>query len=192
MVRTEEKRKRRNEYHLEWTKKNPEKVEQYNQRFKEKHPDYATKYYKGYYQVNKKEMLEKHAMWRECNVKMDTVYFFVDKDGKIIYIGSSSRFRERISSHCTANSNLKMNAEEMVDKYKLSIILYKDFTEYNLSRDDLYYLESYFKGSTKEIIKTNAVHCNEKNLTRSKEDLIDIAINKVQYKAFQQLSRYLN
>lgn len=172
-------------------KKNREKVKQYAQKFYENHPNYATNYYKEYYKVHKEDMLKKQAKWRECNVKMDTVYFFMDKNGQTLYIGSSSRFRDRISAHCTANSNLKMSAEEMVDEYNLEKIIYKDFTQYNLSRDDLYYLESYFKENTKEIIKTNAVHYDEKHLTRSKEEL-EILTESIDFQEFEQLDRYLN
>lgn len=192
MEKTEEERKKYNEYQRNWRENNSEKIERNTQKFYESHPNYAKNYYKEYYKVHKDDIRKKQALWRELNAKMDTVYLFEDKRGQTLYIGSSSRFKERMSAHCTANSNLKMSAKEMIDKYNLSMIIYKDFSKYNLSRDDLFFIESYFKENIKEIIKTNAVNYNEKNLTRSKEELTNIATKQVVYKKFVQMDRYLN
>lgn len=177
------------EYHRIWKKNNSEKVKGYRKKYYENNKDY----FKNYYKEKKEIILENARRWREKNEKMDAVYFFINNEGENFYIGSSSIFETRMSAHCTSNSNLHMTAEEMVSDsdINLSTILYKDFTSYNLSRDDLYFLERWYKNNTKELRKTNQVYYKEENLTRSKEELIDLAENQVEYKEFEKLDRYL-
>lgn len=187
---------------METTIKQKEYIKKYKKEHKEEQKEYMKNYYKNnksyyktyfqiYYLEHKEHMLETARKWREENAKIDTIYMFIDNNENTIYCGSSSRFRERISSHCTSNSNLNMSAEEMVDKYNLEKIIYKDFTQYELSRDDLFFLEFHQKENTKEILKTKKVHVNEENLTRSKENLIDI-LNQVKWQTFNKLDKYLN
>jgi GIY-YIG catalytic domain. len=177
---------------MEMTTEQIEKRREYNKNYYINNKDYFKNYYKEYYIQNREHILQKQSLWRQENIKMDTVYMFVNNEGETLYIGSSSRFKERISAHCTSNSNLNMTAEEMVDEFGLEKIIFKNFDEYNLSRHDLFFLEYYFKSNTEEIIKTSEVHYNEEKLTRSKSELIDIATNKVKWEEFNKLDRYLN
>lgn len=79
----------------------------------------------------------------------------------------------------------------MVSEWFLDKIEYQNYAEYNISRDDLYYIESYHKNKEKEILKTAEVHYNEDKLTRSKEDLETLA-NSVEFVEFDKLEKYLN
>lgn len=162
-------------------------MENSTRKFKEKHPDY----WKQYYRDHKKQILQTGKQWREDN-KGDYIYFHISEDGEILYIGSSGGrpFIERQSLHMNGNSNIKLTINEYVGKYNFSDIIYKDFTNLNLSRQDLYFIEKYFKDRYKEIIDSRKVHYNKEKLTRSEEELIEIA-ESVEFKEFD-IDRYLN
>lgn len=163
-----------------------EKRREYQKRWLDKNPDY----FKEYYQNHKQRILDNHKKWLEEKA-IDSIYCFVNTDGNVLYAGSSARFQERISSHCTKHSHLKMSAEEMVMEWGLDKIMYQDYSEYNLSRHDLYYIESQFKLKNKELIKTAEVHFDENKLTRSKNEL-ELLSDSLEFIEFEKLERYLN
>ncbi len=162
---------------------------EYNRKWRQEHP----LYWKEYYKDHKKEILKNNAKWRENN-KADVIYFHISEDGRILYIGSSGQRAvvERQSAHLTGNSNLKMTVEEYIEKYRFSTIMYKDLTRFNLSRHDLYFLESYFKKNHVQVLDGNNVKYKEDELTRSEDELIRIA-EQEEYKLFNfDLEKYLN
>ncbi|OOM81836.1 hypothetical protein CLPUN_08140 [Clostridium puniceum] len=185
MELTIEQREEYNEYHRNYRKNNPEKFKKYREDRKD--------YQHNYYIQNYENIRLQQKGYRDNNLKFDAVYFFMFNE-EISYIGSSARFKERMSAHCCGDSNLKMSAEEMVQAKLLNKILYKDFNEYNLNRADLYFIEQYEKdrNCNNEILgKNNKVPYKEENLSRSKEELIKIA-NEIEFKEFDKLDRYLN
>lgn len=182
----EKKREYQKKYQKEYWKNNKERLKELNKKWLEDHPDY----WKNYYKEHKEHMLFTQKMWREQNA-IDSIYCFVNTDGNILYWGSSARLTDRLSSHCTANSHLKMSAEDMVNLWGLDKIVYQDYSEYGLSRDDLYYIESYCKSKEKELMKTSEVHFDENKLTRNKESLEELA-DSLEFIEFNKLERYLN
>lgn len=157
----------------EWENNNTMEMTQqeYMKEWKRRNPDY----FHNYYLAHKEHMLETARLWREAN-KGDFIYFYVNTDGDNLYIGSTGGrcFIERASFHLCSHSNLKMSAEDLVNDYNLECILYKDLTEYNLSRNDLYYLEKFYIEKEGAILNKKPINI-EGNLTRSKEELINIA-----------------
>ena len=141
--------------------------------------------------MNKEHIRENQKEYRDNNIYLDAVYFFLTPENKPIYIGSSSRLKERLSAHLTNNSNLELTIEQLVNDYSLKKIVYKDFTEYNLSRNELYFIEDYYKQISKEVLGKIRAFKDEEKLDRSKEELIEIA-NQVEFKEFEKLDRYLN
>lgn len=188
---TVEQKEKRSEYMRDYYQEHKEEILAHSREYYKNNRDYYRDYYKKYRVIHKEHMAETQKKWREFNDKRDTVYMFINDFGNNIYVGSTTYKNTRLSNHLTGNSNLKMTAEELVNNYLMVGIIYKDFTEYNLSRDDLYYIESYFKESQGEILGVKPVTVNEENLTRSKEELIEIAENKVEYQEFN-IDRYLN
>ena len=149
------------------------KKEYFKNYYKDNREDFL-KRFKEYYKNNKEDLDEKNREWREKN-KGDFVYFHLNEDGKILYVGSTSRpLNERMSAHMTGNSNLNMTIEEYIDKYNFSTILYKDFTKYKLNRCDLYFIEGYFKEKFGEIIKNKVPNPKDEKLSKSKDELIKI------------------
>lgn len=183
----EKKREYQKKYQKEYWKNNKERLKELNKKWLEEHPDY----WKNYYKLHKEHMMFTQKMWREFNDKKDIVYKFVDDKGTNIYVGSTTYIGTRLGNHLVGNSHLKMSAEEMVEEWGLDKILYKDFSEYNLSRDDLYYIESYYKSKEKELMKTSEVHFDEDKLTRSKEEL-QLLSDSLDFIEFNKLERYLN
>ena len=181
-----EEKQSKSEYNKDYWIKNKERMKESHKKWLEAHPNY----WHEYYLKNKEHMMYTQQIWREQNA-IDSIYCFVNNKGQVLYWGSSARFQERISSHCTANSHLKMSAEEMVSKWNLDKILYQDYSEYNLSRNDLFYIERYYKLVENELMKTSEVHFQEEKLTRSKEEL-ELLANSLEFIEFNKLERYLN
>ncbi|OOP74135.1 GIY-YIG nuclease family protein [Clostridium beijerinckii] len=190
MEMTIEQKEKRKEYMRGYREENREKLNAYSREYYKNHKEYYQNYYKNYYLENKDRILMNHKLWVDQK-SIDSIYCFRNIDGKVLYWGSSSRFQERISAHCTANSHLKISAEQMVSEWFLDKIEYQNYSKYNLSRDDLFYLESYQKSKEKEILKTAEVNFNEDKLTRSKEALEELADN-VEFVEFDKLDKYLN
>lgn len=163
------------------------KKEYFKNYYKDNREDFL-KRFKEYYKNHKDDLDEKNKEWRESN-KGDFVYFHMSK-AKVLYIGSTSRpLIERQSAHLTGNSNLKMNVEEYIKKYKFSKILYKDFSKYGLNRCDLYFIEGYFKEKFGEIIKNKVPNPKEEELSKGKDELIKIA-EEVELEEFD-IDKYL-
>jgi len=174
-----------------WKLEHKEEEQAYHKNYYENNKDYFRDYHKIYYLEHKEHMLATAKRWREEN-KGDFIYEYINEEKEIIYIGSTARcFIERTSFHLNGHSNLELTAEEMVFELGLDEIRFQNYKEYNFSRDDLFFIESYLKENTKEILKTNAVHYNEGNLTRNKEELIDI-MTKTEWETFDKLDKYLN
>lgn len=203
MEMTQEQREKYNreyqrEYQKEYRKNNAEKIIEYNREYRKNNPEKfrgyrekAKDYLTNYYKEHREHIREQQKEYRENNVYLDAIYFFIDKNNETLYLGSSARLNERISSHMTANSNLKMTAEELAE-IGLKKIIYKDFSEYGLSRADLFFIEQYFKNKVKELIECRkSVGYKEEELTHSKEELIRIA-EETDYKEYKKLERYLN
>lgn len=186
MEMTIEKKEKRKEYMRGYREENREKLNAYSREYYKNHKEY----YQNYYLENKDRILMNHKLWVDQK-SIDSIYCFRNIDGKVLYWGSSSRFQERISAHCTANSHLKISAENMVSEWFLDKIEYQNYSKYNLSREDLYYLECIWKSKEKEILKTAEVNFNEDKLTRSKEALEELADN-VEFVEFDKLDKYLN
>ncbi len=183
MEMTIEQRKIRNQKQREYYKNNPEKFKKYREDRKN--------YQHDYYIQNYEKIRLQQKEYRDNNLKLDAVYFFMFDD-EVSYIGSSARFQERMSAHCCGDSNLKMSAEEMAQANLLNKIVYKDFSEYNLSRSDLFFIEGYFKENADELIECKkTVGYKEEELTRGKDELIRIA-EETDYTEYEKLERYLN
>lgn len=170
------------------TEEQKEKQREYNKMWREKNPDY----FKEYYKEHRKKILESAKRWREEN-KGDYVYFYINKDGSNIYIGSTGGrpLVERTSFHLNSHSNLQMSAEDLVNDHYLTCILFKNFNEYKLSREDLYAIEKYYKDEQGSILNKQTIIIHEENLTRSIDELIEIAEN-TKYEEFKKLEKYLN
>ncbi|OSA91025.1 UNVERIFIED_ORG: hypothetical protein B2H93_14810 [Clostridium botulinum] len=164
---------------------NREDYKKYQREYYKNHKEY----FKEYYENHKERILQFNKEWRE-KYKGDYVYFHMDNLDEILYIGSTSRVMiERQSLHMNGKSNLKMNEEEYKKKYGFKNILYKDFTKYNLNREDLYYIESYFKDIYEEKIKGKSVRYKIEKLSKKKEELIQIA-QLEEFQEFNKLNRY--
>lgn len=188
---TIEKREKYNDYMRDYRKNNPDKVREISKRHYENNKEYYREYYKDYYKAHKFEILNTAQKWREEH-RIDSVYFFINSNIETLYIGSSGgRLNERMSAHLTNNSNLGLTIEELVFDLKLSKIIYKDFTQYNLNRQDLYWIENFYKESCENEVlgKLKAPQVEESELSRSVEELIEIAEN-TEYTEYK-LERYL-
>jgi hypothetical protein len=134
-------------------------------------------YYQEYYNENKEDYVRNRERYNERH-DGSYIYFHISEDAEVIYIGATSNMGYRQSAHMTNDSNLKMTFEEYQDLYNFSIITYKDFTKYNLNKQDLKFLEHHFKYIYNEVRKGNKVHYLEHELSRSVEELINIAIRE--------------
>lgn len=190
MEMTIEQKEKRKEYMKGYREENREKLNAYSREYYKNHKEYYQNYYHNYYLENKEHILMNHKLWVEQN-SIDSVYCFKNIDGNILYWGSSARFQERISAHCTKNSHLKMSAEEMVSEWFLDKIEYQDFSKYNLNRHDLFWIEKFYKETQEEILKGNAVICDLNKLSRSEDELFEI-INNTKFTIFDKLEKYLN
>jgi Ni,Fe-hydrogenase I large subunit len=191
MEMTMEQKQRKYEKETEWRENNPDKIKEYNKRSYEKNKEKQSLYYREYYYPNHREiMLERGRKWRELNDKLDCVYLMKNNKFENIYIGSTTH-KARFSAHLTGNSNLKMDAEELVNNYNLSSIIYQCFDEYDLNRHDLYWIEKFYKDTQGEIFKGNSVPCDLSKLSRSEDELFEI-INNVEFIEFCKLDKYLN
>ena len=148
-------------------------------------------YHRGYYQEHKDKMLCQARDWRILN-SGQFIYFMIDEDGHYIYTGQflDRPIIERLSLHLHGKSNLHMDANTMQEKYNLALVCYKHFDKYNLNKQDLNFLENYFKTEYENILGKNGVHFDEGNLSRSKEELLKIALEE----PLQEFSfdKYLN
>jgi len=191
MELTIEQKQRRSATQKQWRENNPDRVKELNNQYKNANKEKLKEYHADYYKLNKEHIRENQKEYRDNNIYLDAVYFFLTPENKPIYIGSSSRLKERLSAHLTNNSNLELTIEQLVNDYSLKKIVYKDFTEYNLSRNELYFIEDYYKQISKEVLGKIRAFKDEEKLDRSKEELIEIA-NQVEFKEFEKLDRYLN
>ncbi|MDU1603523.1 MAG: hypothetical protein E6845_11195 [Clostridium sp.] len=129
-------------------------------------------YFKDYYLKNKEKMKENHEKYLDSN-KGEFVYFHLDKDGEVLYVGSylDRPIAERQSAHLTGNSNLKMTAEEYKEKYGLDKIIYKDYFGFMFNLDELHFVENYFIEKYKPILNKVRPKFNEDNFALKKEGL---------------------
>lgn len=165
---------------------------EYGKKYYREHEDYFREYRKEYnpkYYQEHKEELKEYAKQYHKNHREDVVYFHLDSNGICNYIGSVTRnLKERQSAHMTGNSNLEMDMLEYIEKYDFSDIYYKDFTKYNLNKTDVRFIEKYFKKRFKEKIPS-PVYFNKEKLSRSEDELIEIAENE-DFQKFD-LSKYI-
>lgn len=136
-------------------------------------------YHRGYYQTNKDRMLTQARDWRILN-SGQFIYFMVDEEGHYIYTGQyfERPIVERLSFHLYGHSNLHMDAKELQEKYQLSLVCFKDFKRYNLNKNDLNFLENYFKTEYKNILGKNKVNYDESLLSRTPKELLKIALEE--------------
>ncbi|KQB79666.1 hypothetical protein AK964_01580 [Clostridium butyricum] len=129
-------------------------------------------YFKDYYLKNKEKMKENHEKYLDSN-KGEFVYFHLDKDGEVLYVGSylDRPIAERQSAHLTGNSNLKMTAEEYKEKYGLDKIIYKDYEGFMFNLDEIHFVENYFIEKYKPILNKVRPKFNEDNFALKKEGL---------------------
>jgi hypothetical protein len=148
-------------------------------------------YYKGYYKVHKNIMLTQARDWRALH-KGQFVYFLINEDGNYIYCGEffERPIIERLSLHMRGKSNLKMDANTLQEQYNLSLVCYKDFKKYNLNKQDLHFIENYFKSEYVNVLGKNKVKFNEDELSRTPKELISIALEEP-YNEFN-FDKYLN
>ncbi|NSB12107.1 hypothetical protein [Clostridium beijerinckii] len=147
-------------------------------------------YRRAYYSCNKITMLENAQRWREAN-SGKYIYFIVNEDGASIYTGSylDRPIVERISFHLHGHSNLHMDAMELQEKYQMSTVLFKNFKEYGLNKQDIHFLENYYKTEFVNVLGNNKVRFNEDELSMTKEELIQLA-ESVPYEEFD-IDKYL-
>lgn len=193
MEMTIEQKQKNAEKSKEWRLANPEKVKESSKRNYEKNKEKYSLYYKKYYQnpEHKQKILETGRKWREQN-RGDFVYKFLNESKEVLYIGSTARcFVERVGFHLLGYSNLELTAEQMVFELGLEEIKFQNFKEYNLNRQDLYFIEAFWKQKEKELLGKKLPKVNESELSRSKEELIELT-NKVEWEIFDKLDKYLN
>lgn len=188
---TREQKEKRNEYMRGYREEHREEINAYSRDYYKEHKEWYQNYNKIYTANHSEEKAETARLWRIENTRY-VVYFHMNKKNECLYIGSSARpIIERQSAHLTNNSNLKIDAKEYQEKFEITEIKYLDFTELGINRQDLYYLESYLKSITKEVLGKMSVPYKEEELSRSKEQLREL-INKVEFIKFDKLERYLN
>lgn len=171
-----EEREKRNKYYREYRKKNAEKIKTYHQL---------------YYIQNRDHILELNQIWHEENKKF-IVYYHINKDDEILYIGSSARvLGERQSSHFSNSHSKLYKDNDYKEKWEIKKVLYQDFTDYKLTRDDLYFMEKYQKDSKGELLGVKPVSFKEDKLSRSKDELIYLS-ETVPTQEYKKLKKYLN
>ncbi|VYU50982.1 hypothetical protein [Clostridium butyricum] len=145
---------------------------EYHKNYYKENKEYFKDYYKNYYLKNKEKMKENHQKYLDSN-KGEFVYFHLDKDGEVLYVGSylDRPIEERQSAHLTGNSNLKMTAEEYKEKYGLDKIIYKDYFGFMFNLDELHFVENYFIEKYKPILNKVRPKFNEDNFALKKEGL---------------------
>lgn len=133
-------------------------------------------YRRAYYCSNKTTMLETAQRWREAN-SGQYIYFILDENGHSIYTGSylDRPIVERISFHMCGHSNLHLNAVQLQEQYQMSQVLFKNFKEYGLNKQDIHFLENYYKTEFVNVLGSNKVHFNEDELSLTQKELINIA-----------------
>lgn len=190
MEMTMEQREKKSAYGKYYYKEHKEEMNAYSREYYKEHKEWFSNYNKIYTANHSEEKAETARRWRIENTKF-IVYFHMNIKGECLYIGSSARpIIERQSAHLTNNSNLKMNSREYKEKYEIAEIKYLDFTEFGINRQDLFYLESYLKSITKEVLGKMSVAYREEELSMSKKILQEL-VNKVEFKIFDKLDKYL-
>ena len=182
-VETEKVINKRKEYLQIWNLENKDKVIEAQNKFKEQNPNY----WKEYYKSHKEDIKRNTERWVEEHKGM-FVYFHISKNSEILYIGKTENLEIRQSAHLTANSHLKMDIEQYIEKYDFCTILYKDFTKYNLNDEDLSFLENWHKENYEEIIKGRNVKYKEELLSKSPEELISLC--KLEQMVLFNLDKY--
>ena len=173
-----------NSYFRNYYKEHKERYKQYNKEH------YSREYFK-LYRKNNEEKIEKIRLKQKKKNNGNYIYMLVNSnsDGNnIIYIGSTTDIMNRMSAHLTGSSNIHLNYKELVKKYDLERILYLDFSEYEISRNELYYLEYYLKQKHKEIIDNNVRIDLDKISDKRKKQLENI-LSKLNFKTFDD-SKY--
>lgn len=149
---------------------------EYSQNYYQENKEYYHDYYMEHKEKYKDSAMVTARNWRMLN-QGDYVYFLVSEDNEQIYTGSyySRPLIERISFHMHGHSNLHMTASELEEKFGLSVCLFKNFKKYGLNDHDLMFIEDYFKNKYPQILGKNKVPWKEEKLSKSKEELIQIA-----------------
>ena len=145
---------------------------------------YNSEYHKNYYAENKDRIKENIKRWKENN-KGSYVYFMMDSLENYIYIGSTNDLNTRLSCHLTGNSNLKSTYNQLVAEYDLNKIMYKDFSEKNISRLELFYLEYLCKQQYKDKIGKNNINIDFSVLDNDRKEELKVLLNETEFKIFE-------
>lgn len=173
------------------TQNNKDKYAETKKRWRENNKDRLKTYHQLYYIQNRDHILELNQIWHEEN-KRFIVYYHINKDDEILYIGSSARvLGERQSSHFSNAHSKLYKDEDYKEKWGIQKVLYQDFTDYKLTRDDLFFIEKYQKDSKGELLGVKPVSFKEDKLSRSKEELIYLS-ETVPTQEYKKLKKYLN
>lgn len=156
---------------------NKEEYKKRNRKFRENNP----LYYKNY----RKEHPEKIEKARKKQIEKnsgDFIYFFFDWKMRVIYCGSTTNLKARIQQHFTGNTSIGVTFDNLCDghnEYDYMITCYKDFTKYDLTRLELYYIEKFLKDNCfNEKIESPVYRSFDDISEDRKRFLEDIAINE--------------
>jgi hypothetical protein len=138
--------------------------------------------------------------WRRKQINFDKkytgaggnyLYTYLSSNNEPIYVGSTSNMNVRQQQQLTGNSNLKMNINELIEKYDFKRIVYKDFEE--LNREDLYVIEGMLQRKSKPKIEMNDVRLFREGTSRSNRELFKIMDNlDIEEMDEFNISRYKN
>jgi hypothetical protein len=138
--------------------------------------------------------------WRRKQINFDKkytgaggnyLYIYLSSNNEPIYVGSTSNMNVRQQQQLTGNSNLKMNINELIEKYDFKRIVYKDFEE--LNREDLYVIDGMLQRKSKPKIEMNDVRLFREGTNRSNRELFKIMDNlDIEEMDEFNISRYKN
>ena len=98
--------------------------------------EYNRKYYSANREYYSAYSIKNGKKYREAK-KRNCIYKLINKNGNVVYIGSTSSFKVRFSNHCDCNSSLKLTQErwnELEGDYWQ--VAYTD-----VNREELFYIE---------------------------------------------------
>lgn len=97
------------------------------------------KYGKKWYE-NNKEYYRNYYKIYDNNLVRNAIYLLKTEDGKVTYVGATSKLYRRINNHMNCNSNLRLTKEVYEE---LNLHWEYSYVDAIQSREELLYIESY-------------------------------------------------
>lgn len=170
----------------------------YNKNYYWEHKEYFQEYRKKHYDVEyfrnyRKEHPEKIEKARLKQIEKnsgDFIYLMFNFSMEVLYSGSTTDLL-RLKRHFTGNSNIKMDFDDLCNPYTYDYCYTAivDFSDYNLTRLELYYVEWWLKNNCYEEIIKSPVYRDFSGISKKRKQYLEELFWKIKWDHFDD-SRY--